>query len=291
MTMPNARPAAHAHAPELDDAFDLELEQMALAVGEPPLEEPREPALSRYLKFQIRDFVRHRGLPMLAIALVGIWIFHYNFDTMLAERAQRRPDAAGPDDVATLFHAIVSVAMLLFAGVGSLISAAGIVSRDREGGHQRFLFAKPVRITRFYLQAFAVNGIGLLATAALVLGATSLAFLRPVPVLEPLLAVGGMYAAVGGLAFLLSTLVRFDAAATLLLALLAFPLRGMAERGHWWAIATSWLLPPLDTLQAFDPSPRHADASVLASVRSLVLYGAAYVVAGVAVLKKRSVIR
>jgi hypothetical protein len=278
-------------APELDDAFEQELQQMALEVSAPPLEEPREPGLARYLKFQVKDFVKHRGVPILAIALVGLWIFHYNYVPEIVQGEVRRGRTLDAESERMLFRTIVTGGSLLFGGLGSLISAAGIVSRDREGGHQKFLFAKPVRITKFYLQAFAVNGLGLLACGLITLLLTSLAFLRPVPLVEPLLAMGAIYTAVGGLVFLLSTLVRFDLAAALVLALVSFPLHAMADRGHWWAVATSWLLPPLYKLEAFNvEAGRHA-YSVGDAVLSLVMYGAAYVAVGVAALKKRSIMR
>lgn len=294
MTMPFTRAEARerTRGPELDDAFDLELEQMALAVSEPPLEEPREPGLARYLEYQVKDFVKHRGIAMLAIAAIGIWIFHYNYAPMIAERASRRGADFDANAERLVFKTIVLGGTLLFGFLGSLLSAAGIVSRDREGGHQKFLFAKPVRITRFYLQAFAVNGVGLLATTALMLGVTSAAFLRTVPFVEPMLAVGATYAAVGGLVFLLSTLVRFDLAAGLALSLLAIPLHEMAKRGHWWALLTSWMFPPFHYVDALNPTPdRTPDVSLARAVGSMLVYGAAYVAAGVAVLKKRSIIR
>ena len=278
-------------APELDDAFEQELQQMALEVSAPPLEEPREPGLARYLKFQAKDFVKHRGVAILAIALVGLWIFHYNYIPEIVRDEVRHGRSLDAEAERALFRTIVMGGSLLFGGLGSLISAAGIVSRDREGGHQKFLFAKPVRITKFYLQAFAVNGVGLLACALVTLLLTSVAFLRPVPIVEPLLAIGATYAAVGGLVFLLSTLVRFDLAAGLMLALLSFPLREMANRGHWWAVATYWLLPPVHLLEALNPMPGPHTPSIVQMLGSLVAYGAAYVGAGLAVLKKRSIMR
>lgn len=279
-------------APELDDAFEQELQQMALEVAQPPLEEPREPGLARYLKFQALDFIKHRGVAILGIALLGLWILHYNWDTEIANRATRRGGPLDPEMEARMFTEVIRGASLLLGGLGSLIAVGGIVSRDREGGHQKFLFAKPVQITRFYLQAFLVNGVGLMACAATVLLLTSLAFLRPVPMLEPLLGVASLYVGVGGLVFLLSTLVRFDLAAGLALGMLSIPLRAMAERGHWWAVATSWLLPPLYKLEAFvDTTRNSSDPTVWDGVRSMVIYGAAYIAAGVAVLKRRSIIR
>lgn len=277
--------------PALDDAFEQELERMAVEAAQPPLEVASEPGLARYVKFQVKDFLKYRALPIVAISLIALWIFHYNYDYWLAEGLGRRGSPIGPDDEPRIFRSIVSVASLLFGGLGTLISTVGIVAHDREGGRQKFLFAKPVSITRFYLQAFAVNGIGLLLTALFTLLCTSLAFLRPVPIVEPLLAVGSIYAAVGGLVFMLSTLVRFDLAVGMVLAMLAFPMAAMAERGHWWAVVASWVLPPLHKLEAFDPSPGPRTPPMAQAIGSLVAYGAAYLAVGVAALKKRSIMR
>ena len=291
MTSETRSRAANAEVPELDDAFELELEQMALEAAAPPLEEPREPGLGRYAQFQFKDFAMYRGSALLAMALVGLWIFHYNYDPNWisdAHAAGRQLDMSE----ARFFRSVVTVAMAVLGGLGSLVATFGIVARDREGGHQKFLFAKPIRITRFYLQAFAVNGVGLLLTTLIVLLMTSLAFLRPVPILVPMVTVATMYASVGGLMFLLSTLVRFDLALALLLGLLSFPLREAARHGKWWAVATAWVLPPLDKLAAFvDPTPHRGSPSAFGAVASLVAYGAAYVAIGVAALKKRSIMR
>jgi hypothetical protein len=285
-----ARAGTYA-APELDDAFEQELQQMALEAAAPPLEEPREPGLGRYAKFQFKDFAMYRGAALLALALVGIWIFHYNYDPNWvadAQAAGRELDTTEPE----FFRNIITGAMTLLGGLGSLVATLGIVARDREGGHQKFLFAKPVKITRFYLQAFAINGVGLLLTALLVLLMTSLAFLRPVPIVTPLVTVATVYASVGGLMFLLSTLVRFDLAVTLLLTLLSFPLREAARHGKWWAVATAWLLPPVDKLAALiDPTPNGRAPTPFNAVGSLLAYGATYIAIGIAALKKRSIMR
>jgi hypothetical protein len=277
--------------PELDDAFDAELEEMALQHSAPQLDEPdQQPGLPRYLRWQARDFLKHRALLMLPLAIIALWIFRYNFDAEVAARVGRGSgDGAGQSEP-MLFRMIVMGASLLMGGVGSVFSAAGIVSREREGGFQRFLFAKPLRITSYYLQTYVVNGIGLLAMSGAMLALTSLVFLRPVPIVEPLLAIGAMYVAVGGLTFLMSTLVRLDFAVAAVLAVLSFPLQQAAERGYWWAIATSWLLPPLHKLEAFAPNPRGA-TGVANALGSLVTYGVAYIAAGVAVLRRRSIIR
>lgn len=291
-----ARTREQTHGPDLDDAFDLELEQMALAVADepPPLEEPREPGLWRYAKFQLRDYAKHKAVFLLGLGLLALWIFRYNYDDILRGfirngRVADQPSGVG-DPETFIFRSIVLVASLAGGALASLFSASGIVSRDREGGYQKFLFAKPVRITRFYLQAFLVNGVGLLLTSGLLLAITSAVFLRPVPVVVPLVGIAGAYVAIGGLTFLLSTLVRFELAVTAMLVLLSVPLRQLAEQGRWWAIVLSSLGPDFKLIEAFDPDGS-GKVSVFQAVGTCMAYGAAYIAAGVAVLKKRSIMR
>ena len=277
-------------APKLDDAFDQELERMALAEFEPPIEEPYSPNLLRYLRWQLQDFIKHRAIIILPLALIGLWIAHHNYDPMILEKAQRNGRDLGVTEP-QLFRGLVLMASVLLGVGGSIISAFGIVSREREGGHQRFLFAKPVRVTSYYLQTFVVNGIGLLATSAVVLALTSRVFLRPVPMLEPLLGIGTAYVVVGGLAFLLSTLIRFEFVLTLVLVGVSIGLRELAREGHWWAIMTSWILPPFEKLIAFGPEQIGRRPTMLSAVGTLLTYGATYIALGVAVLKRRSIIR
>jgi hypothetical protein len=278
-------------APPLDDAFEAELERMALAEAEPPLEEPPYGhGLARYLRFKVQDFLKYRATIFLPLALLGLWIFRDNYDPSWLERAQLRGRPNVPSE-AEWFRSIVMQASMMLGAFGSVVSVYGVVSREREGGYQRFLFAKPVRVASYYLQTLVVNGIGMLAACAAVLAMTSLVFLRPVPIAEPLLIAATLYAAIGGLTFLLSTLVRFDFAAAAVLSALSFPLHAAAQRGYWWAMLTSWMLPPLYLLEAFDPRGGIDKPTMASAIGSLVTYGATYIALGVAVLKRRSIIR
>jgi hypothetical protein len=279
-------------APELDDAFDAELERMALAQAEPPLEEPPYGhGLARYLRYKVQDFLKHRATLLLPIALIGLWIFRDNYDPSWLDHVRERPGRTPPTEP-QYFRNLVMTASIIMGGMGSILSVFGIVSREREGGFQRFLFAKPIRITSYYLQTFVVNGIGLLASSALVLGITSLVFLRPVPFLEPLALVAALYVGIGGLTFLLSTLVRFDFALAVVLSAMAVPLHAASDRGYWWAMLTSWMFPPLHVFEGFDPDRNMANKPSMGSaIGSLVVYGMAYISIGIAVLKRRSIIR
>ena len=246
--------------------------------------------LRRYARWQLRDFVRNRAVWLVPLGILAIWIFRANYDLRAFEYMNRvvKPRITEAEYFRQQFNGLLGVAGVL----GSLIASFGIVSRDRERGLQRFLFARPVTIWRYYLQAFAVNGAGLLAVAALGLAATAIVFARPVPFGVGLGYVAVCYAVLGGFTFLLSTLVRFDAALAGVLSLLAMPLSALAShaQGFWGAVArvVSWPLPPAAALGALlDPGdPRMAPGTALAISLA---YGAAYVSLAVAVLRKRSI--
>lgn len=294
MTMPDLK----THAPPLDDAFEAELERMALAVNEPepppPLESMRGGGLARYAAYQARDFLKYRASVMFGLAMLALWILHYNFAEFMQDAEFRV--------LTDPFPTLTTMGALAFGTLGTLFSTAGIVSRDREGGYQRFLLAKPVRAARFYLQSFVINGLGLLAVTALTLLVMSVVFAHAMPFVVPLAIVAAIYVAVGGLAFLLSTLVRYE----IVLALVSVPLSILlfvaGNDGYWWAAALSWLLPPMHRLAGFIPTvvtntPGKVEvvtqpfSAMIQAVLSLVVYGAAYIAAGVAVIKKRSIIR
>ncbi len=288
MTMPEVQTTTRT-APPLDDAFEAELERMALAVNEPdvapPLETARDGGVLRYALYQARDFAKYRGSVMLAVAMLAIWIFHHNFAEIVADNSEIR-DALNP------FTLLTPMAALVLGALGTLFATAGIVSRDREGGYQRFLFAKPVGLTRFYVQSFVIHGVGLLAVAALTLLVTGLVFPYAVPLLVPLAVIAVVYVTVGGLAFLLSTLVRYEIVIALLCIPLSILLRAASNDGYWWASLFAWMLPPMQTLATFFPDhPEHTVRNMIQGAGSIMAYGAVYLAAGLAVLRKRSIIR
>ena len=288
-------------APDLDAAFDarLGLELAADHHDDDELEgeiaAEHDPGLRRYLRWQFLDFFKTRAIFLIPLGILGLWIFRDNYDAVkIAEGVARAADQ-GVDGVRTeaaLFQQLV-LGISAAAGVlGSIVSATGIVSRDRERGLQRFLFAKPIRITSYYLQSFAVNGVGLMLAVAGLLALTSLVFMRPVPIMVPLLAAAGSYLAVGGLTLLASTLVRFDLAIAGLLTVLSVPLHAAAQEGRWWAVATSWLLPPVHTMEAVVEYYNRGGnlGPVLNGVAMMAAYGVAYISAAVAVIRKRSIV-
>jgi hypothetical protein len=125
--------------------------------------------LRRYVRWQWRDFWQRRGFWMAGAALFGVW-----FLTWVTAHAGPNNGPMPPDAVTALAHAAFAIG----GGLAGLLGTGGLVARERERGLQRFLFAKPVHIVRYYLQGLAVNGVGSLLV---LLGAVLLAALVLTP--------------------------------------------------------------------------------------------------------------
>lgn len=241
--------------------------------------------LRRYARWQWQDFWQRRGFWMAGAALFGVWWLVY-----LATAARPGRPPMPPDGVRDMTTAMFTLGGLL----ASLLGTGGLVARERERGLQRFLFAKPVRIVRYYLQGLAVNGVG---SALVLAGAVLLASLM-LPASIPLLLVLGAalsaYALGSGVTFLFSTLVRYDAGLAIGWLLAGFPVVVFAQQGRWWAQGLQWLFPQgwaVGAVQAvLRPTPNGPSAA-LVIIASLVaaVYGLLCAAAGAAVLRRRSI--
>ncbi|HET7458326.1 MAG TPA: hypothetical protein VFJ74_11800 [Gemmatimonadaceae bacterium] len=256
------------------------------AVKSPALDPDAEPrgSLWRYARFKIKDFVRDRALGYLGLGLAGLWVFRANYNPDWLPRTH------SPFTEPEFFRQTLATLMGPLTFIGSLIASFGIVARDREGGFQRFLFSKPVSVTRYYLQSFGINALGFLGATALLLIATGVAFGRTVPFAGEMLYAAGMFSIVGGLTFLLSTLVRFDFGLATLLSLLSLPIAAIvrgARFGPFWRVA-AMLLPPFDALSQVHQGLAQGTSALPALVEPVV-YGAACVIAGLAIIRRRSI--
>lgn len=257
---------------------------------------PADAPLRRYLAYQARDFVKQRGVWIGLLGLAGLYLFWYNYDPAQVAEAFASARTAGGDPgiggartEAAAFGRFSLLLAMAVAGIGALLGTHGIVSQERERGHQRFLFAKPIPLVPYYLQKLGVAIVGSLAVVATITLLTGLVFQRGVP-LDEALGIGALLTIVlGSLTFLLSTLVRFEGAAALALAFAVFPLRAAATRPGWeWLEAFRFVLPPMDRIAMLA-----ADVGAVgttATVAWALAYAAACVAGGIAVLRRRSIL-
>jgi hypothetical protein len=251
--------------------------------------------LRRYAHWQWRDFWQRRGFWMVGAALFSVWVLvHW----VLADRLQMTPGGqvravpVGKEEVLALSHVAFAVGGVL----AGLLGVGGLVSRERERGLQRFLFAKPVNIVRYYLQAFAINSVGsliVLAGAVLLAAATAPQALAAGSMLA--VAAGG-YLLAGGVTFLLSTLVRFDAPLAAGYLVAGFPVVALAENGYRLSKVLQWLFPQGVALQigkfvvlGHTPTPSEITLMFFAVAVFAAVWGAACTAAGAVVLRRRAI--
>lgn len=231
--------------------------------------------LRRYVFWQLRDFARDRAIALL---IVGIAI---GFTVV-------GPMRAISGDSFDRARAVVILEMVLsqVAYIAAFITLNGIVSNDRKQGYYRFLFSKPVSIPAFYAQQFVVFFVGYLVVCLLLLGIFGV-FVRPLPPGPPLAFCALVFLAFGGIAFLVSSLFRYD------WPILAAVFVGSAVIQSLWGDQEGWrrmvlsVLPPLYKLSpALDDMLKRGTVDTNDALW-LLGYSAACFAAGLFVLRRR----
>ena len=236
----------------------------------------------RYALWQLRDFMMGKGASFLIIALL-LGVTSYlalkgNGDAWKLSPAaamMSRQALGGP------------ISVLTFLGV--VIACNAIVSADRTQGYFRFLFAKPVHLVRFYAQLWVLHGACVLALAAALTWVWGIVEV-PVPVGRVVETFAVAYVLIGGVTFMLSTLMRYDWLITIVLWTLAqlvtapFILEG---RPNVKAVVSA-ILPPYEHYSAVQKALASATTDVPTTDLAWVLgYGALCVAIGLVVLRKR----
>ena len=230
--------------------------------------------LTRYGLWQLRDFIRDRGIALLLVGLLmGV--------TFIAP-----VKAVGREIDANLAKEILSALLQQVGFVLAFIALNGIISTDRKMGYYRFLFSKPVSITAYYSQLFVVYLIGFLVVCAVLLGVFAI-FAHPVSPIRPLMFFALVFLSFGGIAFLVSTLVRYD------WPVLAAIFLGSAILHQLWQFNEGWrrmvlsVLPPLYHLTEALPGIMNSGTVKTNDILWLLGYNAICFAAGLIVLRRR----
>lgn len=230
--------------------------------------------LARYSLWQFRDFIRDRGLALL---IVG---FLLGFTVVGPVKAMGRTIDAN------LAKTLLLAALQQVAFIAAFIALNGMVSNDRKLGYYRFLFSKPVSIPAYYSQLFVIYFIGFLLVCAALLGAFAV-FAHPVSPTLPLVFCALVFLSIGGIAFLMSALFRYD------WPVLAGVLLGSAILHSIWQYREGWrrmvlsILPPVYRLPGILPDMMNRGAVETNDVLWLLGYSAICFAAGIIVLRRR----
>jgi ABC-type transport system involved in multi-copper enzyme maturation permease subunit len=230
--------------------------------------------LRRYTLWQIRDFARERGIALL---LVG---------TLIGATLIGPVRAMGREIDAGIAKTLLTAALTQIAYILAFITLNGIVSTDRKQGYYRFLFSKPVSIPSYYAQLFVVYLVGFLGTIAILLGGFAI-FAHPVSPIGPLLYCGLVYLSLGGIAFLISTLFRYDWSVLAALLLASTVFHSMWQYREGWRRLLLSVLPPVYRLSGTMDDIMNKGMVNTEDVLWLLGYSAICFAAGLVVLDRR----
>lgn len=230
--------------------------------------------LTRYSIWQLRDFIRDRGF---ALIIVGVLL---GFTILGPVKAMGRTiDSKMAKDILTAMLQQVSF-------ITAFIALNGIISNDRKMGYFRFLFSKPVSITAYYSQLFVVFLVGYLAACAVLIGIFAI-FARPVSPFGPLAFCALVFLSFGGIAFLISSLVRYDWPVLGAVLLGSSILHALWQYKEGWRRMVLSILPPMYHLTDALPDIMTRGTVNTNNILWLLGYSAICFALGLFVLKRR----
>ncbi|MFI5230989.1 MAG: hypothetical protein ACHQSE_00630 [Gemmatimonadales bacterium] len=207
--------------------------------------------LLSYIRYQVPDFFLHRlSLPLILVAFVAGLPAYLMVSHAPAGWLQ---SPQGINQARQMFEQSIT----LYLPLGAFVAAVGLSSGDRQQGHFRFLFSKPVNVPAYYAQAYLVNAIVYVAVFGVMVWAYG-AYTIHVSVHRSMEAALLTFILIGGIGLLLGAVTRFDALALVAVYVVALILQQlMASRAGVvngglpaWLAFVGRVLPPVTALDA-----------------------------------------
>jgi hypothetical protein len=154
--------------------------------------------MAAYGGYQLRDYFVGRGALTIIATCVGVWAYVTSTGITLAAFD---PSAGieGRDQAHRTFTAVLSI----FAIIAAAFAAQGLIARDRRRGYDQLWFSRAVSPLRYYLQGFALSGLGAVLLGAVIAEVYAI-LVHPISVPGAVACVALAWLTVGGLAFALS---------------------------------------------------------------------------------------
>ena len=244
--------------------------------------------LAAYARYQLLDYLAHRAaLPaLLVLVIAGV--------TVYAMSKNGPPGFWGTATGSQMAKSLFQQTMGLFLPLGAFMGINGLVAGDRQHGHFRFFFSKPVSVPAFYAQAFAVHLAAFVAIAA-ALAALLGAVTAPAPVLAAAESAALTFALVGGLGLLFGTLVRLDGGVLILVYTVSSVVQQVDAQQAGvlpaWASSLGRALPPVLKLDQVRTHLFAGQSPAAADVWHVLGYGAAAAAVGLLVLRRAPLAR
>lgn len=167
--------------------------------------------MAAYGGYQLRDYFVGRGMvTLIATALAG-WAY-VTFSGVTYNVLDPSLGIAGRDQVHRTFTALLSI----FAIIAAAFAAQGLIARDRRRGYDQLWFSRAVSPLRYYLQGFALSGLGAVLLGSAIAEVYSIG-VHPISVPGAAACVALAWLAIGGLSFALSRVTVFHTLIVVLL--------------------------------------------------------------------------
>lgn len=239
--------------------------------------------LPAYLRYQLGDYLLQRAvLPLvLVLFIAGLPLY-----ATLRQQPEFFDQTRGALFARQLFTNTVTV----FLPIGVFLAVTGVLSTDRQHGHFRFYFSKPVGVLAYYAQTYLLHGLCFVA----LFGGITWAF----GALSVHQSVGGALKAaaltfvlVGGLGFLLGALTRFDGGLLVIVYLFTMTLQDLVARAvpalpPWWAVQLARALPPIHTMDELRTRLYNNEAIAAGPLWHVLGYGAGAFALGFVALRR-----
>jgi hypothetical protein len=243
--------------------------------------------MAAYGGYQLRDYVVGRGALTIIATSLAAWAYVTSNGITLAAFD---PSAGieGRDQAHRAFTAVLAI----FALVAAAFAAQGLIARDRRRGYDQLWFSRAVSPLRYYLQGFALSGLGAVLLGAGVAEVYAIA-VHPISVPGAVACVVLAWLTVGGLSFALSRVTWFHTPIVAALVGADFALQQAApalrstSAGSALVDFGQYLLPPAHVVAALsDPLVQ----ATLVDTRPLiwpVIFGVACLVVSIVQLRRR----
>ena len=154
--------------------------------------------MAAYGGYQLRDYLVGRGTLTIVTTCLAAWAYVTSNGITLAAFD---PSAGieGRDQAHRAFTAVLSI----FAIIAGVFAAQGLIARDRRRGYYQLWFSRAVSPLRYYVQGFALSGLGAILLGSGVAEVYAIA-VHPISVPGAAACVALAWFTIGGLAFALS---------------------------------------------------------------------------------------
>jgi hypothetical protein len=230
--------------------------------------------LRRYALWQMRDFARDRAIALL---IIGVAL---GFAIVAPVRMMHMAVTE------TSAKQLIGASLQQIVYICAFVALNGIISNDRKMGYYRFLFSKPVSIPAYYTQQFVIYFAGFLAVMAALLGIFAF-FIYPLSPIGPLTYCAIVFLSLGGIAFFISSLFRFDWPILAAVFLGSAILHSIWEDSEGWRHLVIAVLPPLNKLSVMLPTLLDQGSVDTDTLLWLLGYSLMFFLAGIFVLRRR----